>query len=95
MESVLAELDFIEQLAVIGLPDPLYGEEVTAVVVTTHPGANEAADRQTILEYGRARLAKFEAPTRVEFVRSFPRNTTGKVLRPALRDQLLAIGAAK
>lgn len=95
VESVLAELDFIEQLAVIGLPDPLYGEEVTAVVVTTHPGANEAADRQTILEYGRARLAKFEAPTRVEFVRSFPRNTTGKVLRPALRDQLLAIGAAK
>lgn len=95
VESVLSELDFIAQIAVIGMPDPLYGEEVTAVVVTTHPGEQEAADKQTILEYGRARLAKFEAPTRVAFVREFPRNHTGKVLRPALRDQLLAVGATK
>lgn len=94
VESVLAELPFIAQLAVIGMPDDLYGEAVCAVVVTTTPGVNEAAQRAEILAYGASHLAKFEAPTQVEFVREFPRNPTGKVLRPQLREQLLSIGAS-
>lgn len=93
VESVLSELPFIEQQAVIGMPDDLYGEEVTAVLVSTTPGLNEAEQRDEILAFGRSHLAKFEAPTRVEFVREFPRNTTGKILRPQLREQLLAVGA--
>ncbi len=92
VENTLSELDFIEQLAVIGMPDDLYGEEVTAVLVSTTPGLNEADQRQTIFDYAKDHLAKFEAPTRVEFVREFPRNITGKVLRPKLRDQLLMAG---
>nr|WP_243681895.1 hypothetical protein [Lacticaseibacillus manihotivorans] len=39
VESVLSELPFIEQQAVIGMPDDLYGEEVTAVLVSTTPGS--------------------------------------------------------
>jgi hypothetical protein len=93
VESVLSELPFIEQQAVIGMPDDLYGEEVTAVLVSTTPGLNEAEQREEILAFGRSHLAKFEAPTRVEFVREFPRNTTGKILRPQLREQLLSVGA--
>lgn len=92
VENTLSELDFIEQLAVIGMPDDLYGEEVTAVLVSTTPGLNEADQRQAIFDYAKDHLAKFEAPTRVEFVREFPRNITGKVLRPKLRDQLLMAG---
>lgn len=92
VESVLSALDFIEQLAVIGMPDDLYGEEVTAVIIATTPGLNEAAQRQQVLAYGASHLAKYEAPTRVEFIREFPRNTTGKILRPQLRDQLLSVG---
>ncbi|MFD1486206.1 AMP-binding protein [Lacticaseibacillus baoqingensis] len=93
VESVLSALPFIEQLAVIGMPDPLYGEAVTAVVVSTTPGLNQAAQAQQLLAYGQAQLAKFETPTQVEFIREFPRNPTGKILRAQLRDQLLAIGA--
>lgn len=93
VENVLNELDFIEQLSVIGMPDDLYGEEVTAVVISTTPGLNEAAQRQALFAYAQAHLAKYETPTRVEFVREFPRNTTGKVLRPQLRDQLLTVAA--
>ncbi|WP_390405155.1 AMP-binding protein [Lacticaseibacillus jixiensis] len=93
VESVLAELPFISQLAVIGLPDDLYGEAVCAVVITTTPGLNETAQRELILAYGANHLAKFEAPTQVAFMREFPRNATGKVLRPKLREQLLTIGA--
>ncbi|MFD1318294.1 AMP-binding protein [Loigolactobacillus zhaoyuanensis] len=95
VENVLNELDFIEQLSVIGMPDDLYGEEVTAVVISTTPGLNEAAQRQQLFDYAQEHLAKYETPTRVEFVREFPRNMTGKVLRPQLREQLLTVGAAK
>lgn len=86
VENVLDELDFIAQLCVIGTPDKLYGEEVTAVVVSTTPGANEDAQREALLAYGRANLAKFEAPTRVIFLDEFPRNQTGKILRPQLKQ---------
>lgn len=92
VENTLNELDFIEQLAVIGMPDDLYGEEVTAVVVSTTPGLNEDDQRQAIFDYGKTHLAKFETPTRVEFLREFPRNITGKILRPQLRDQLMMAG---
>ncbi|WP_262315676.1 AMP-binding protein [Lacticaseibacillus parakribbianus] len=90
VENVLNELDFIEQLAVIGMPDDLYGEAVCAVVVSTTPGVNEDAQRAAIFAYAKTHLAKFESPTEVRFVREFPRNITGKVLRPALQAQLLA-----
>lgn len=89
VENVLNELDFIEQLAVIGMPDDLYGEEVTAVVVSTTPGLHEEEQRKLIFNYEETHLAKFESPTRIEFVSEFPRNTTGKVLRQALREELL------
>ncbi|MFD0896452.1 AMP-binding protein [Loigolactobacillus binensis] len=95
VENVLNELAFIEQLSVIGMPDELYGEEVTAVVISTTPGLHEADQRQQILDYAQDHLAKYESPTRVEFVREFPRNMTGKVLRPQLREQLLTAGVAR
>ncbi len=95
VENVLNELDFIEQLSVIGMPDELYGEEVTAVVISTTPGLDEAAQRQAIFDYAQDHLAKYESPTRVEFVREFPRNMTGKVLRPQLREQLLTAGVTR
>ena len=88
VENVLHDLDFVAQLAVIGMPDDLYGEEVTVVVVSKTPGHNEAEQRQTILEFSRQHLAKYEAPTRVEFLEQFPRNSTGKVLRPQLQKLL-------
>ncbi|MFD1393495.1 AMP-binding protein [Lacticaseibacillus jixianensis] len=89
VENVLDELDFIAQLCVIGTPDKLYGEAVTAVVVSTTPGINEAAQREQLLAYGRAHLAKFEAPTQVVFMDDFPRNQTGKVLRPQLKQWIM------
>ncbi|WP_225048094.1 AMP-binding protein [Lacticaseibacillus kribbianus] len=90
VENVLNELDFIEQLAVVGLPDDLYGEAVCAVVVSTTPGVDEDAQRAAIFAYAKTHLAKFESPTEVRFVREFPRNITGKVLRPKLVEQLMA-----
>ncbi|WP_262315678.1 AMP-binding protein [Lacticaseibacillus parakribbianus] len=93
VENVLDVLPFIAQLAVIGVPDELYGEAVCAVVVSRTPGVDEDQQRETLLAFGRSHLAKFEAPTQVVFVQDFPRNATGKVLRPQLRDQILGVHA--
>ncbi|MTV81226.1 AMP-binding protein [Secundilactobacillus folii] len=95
VENTLSELAFIEQISVIGMPDDLYGEEVTAVVVSTTPGQNEDAQRKAIFDYSKIHLARFESPTRVEFLPSFPRNITGKVLRPKLRELLMKKQADK
>lgn len=91
VENCLNELDFIAGIAVIGLPDALYGEAVTAVVLSRTPGKHEAAQRAAIFEYAERHLARYQRPTDVRFVTEFPRNPTGKVLRPKLREQLLAV----
>lgn len=75
----------VDQVAVIGLPDPKWGETVTAVIIAK-PGAERSAD--DIIAWARARIAAFKAPKRVIFVDDLPRNASGKVLKHELRAKL-------
>lgn len=90
VENVLNELPFIEQVAIIGMPDDLYGEAVTAVTILKAGETSRPLAKEKILKYTEHKLAKFERPTEVIFVDEFPLNTTGKVVRPKLRESLLA-----
>lgn len=90
VENTLNKLSFIAQVAVIGLPDPIYGEEVTAVVISRASGISRAKQRQVITDYAQRKLASYECPTRIEFIDSFPLNPTGKVLRGKLKEEILA-----
>jgi fatty-acyl-CoA synthase len=84
VENVIYQLADVAEAAVIGVPDPKWGEVGTAVVVPK-PGATiEAAQ---IIEHCRARLARFKVPARVEFAEALPRNATGKVLKRELRAE--------
>lgn len=94
VENILSELNFVAQVAVIGLPDPLYGENVTAVVVSTTPGQHEQEQTQTLAHFAHAHLAKYERPTTIIFRDTLPRNATGKVLRPQLTKELSRNGIA-
>lgn len=90
VENVLNQLSFIEQVAVIGLPDDIYGEAVTAVVIPTKNQNHDVKqERQEILDYAEKKLARYQRPTQVYFRDHFPLNTTGKVIRNQLRQQLL------
>ncbi len=82
VERVLSEYPDVAEVAVIGVPDPAWGEAVKAVIVP-RPGA--ALDTGKLLEFCRPRLAGYKRPASVDVVEVLPRNATGKILKHRLR----------
>jgi acyl-CoA synthetase (AMP-forming)/AMP-acid ligase II len=89
VEAALATHPAIAQVAVVGVPDPQWGETVTAVVVLSD-GAG-APDVATLRAHCDGRLAPFKQPRRVEVVAALPRTAaTGQVQRTLIVEQLQA-----
>jgi acyl-CoA synthetase (AMP-forming)/AMP-acid ligase II len=87
VEDVLVRLPQVAEAAVVGLPDRIWGEAVTAVVVPA-PGLAEAdRDDAAVVAGCRATLAGYRVPKRVIWVDELPRNAYGKVLKRQLRDR--------
>ncbi len=84
VEECIDSLEGVTESAVVGIPDPDFGEVVAAVVV---PGSLETArpDEETVIRHVRDRLASFKVPKRVRFLPELPRNAMGKVEKTALR----------
>ena len=87
VEAVLAGHPAVADVAVIGRPDATWGEAVHAVIIP-EAGQAGAVSAQEVIGWCRERLAHFKCPKSVEFTTSFPRTTTGKVLKRELRAQL-------
>lgn len=84
IEEHIDALEGVAESAVVGIPDPDFGEAVTAVV-TTRPG-HELTERGIIAAL-KGEIASFKVPKRVVFVQELPRNAMGKVQKNVLRDQ--------
>jgi long-chain acyl-CoA synthetase len=84
VEQVLLEHSAVLDAAVVGVPDAIFGESVTAFV-EVRPGAT--LDAETLIEHCRERIAGYKKPKHVFFVDSLPRNALGKVLKAPLREQ--------
>lgn len=85
VEEVLLTLPGVAEVAVVGTPDPEWGESVVAFVVA-QPGAGvsvEALDQHCL-----AQMARFKRPKRYELVTELPKNNYGKVLKTVLREQI-------
>jgi acyl-CoA synthetase (AMP-forming)/AMP-acid ligase II len=87
VEDALADHPAIAQVAVVGLPDEIWGESVTAFAVL-RDGA--AADEAALIAHAHQRLAGYKAPKAVRFVDSIPLSAVGKPLRRALREPFWA-----
>jgi long-chain acyl-CoA synthetase len=91
VEAALFEHPAVADCAVIGVPHPVLGEEVGAVIVL-RPAADVSADALT--RHVKERLAAFNAPTHIWFrSEPLPRNPQGKVLKRELRQELADEGA--
>jgi acyl-CoA synthetase (AMP-forming)/AMP-acid ligase II len=90
VEAVLARHPAIADVAVIGIPDELWGETVHAVAVPAPASTAPGFDAVELVGWARERLAGFKCPTGVTVVSELPRNATGKVLRAALREPFWA-----
>jgi long-chain acyl-CoA synthetase len=82
VEEVLYAHPEIAEAAVVGIADPLMGEEVLAWV-TLKPGAEASAD--DVIAFCQERLAKFKCPRDVRFLSALPKSPIGKILRKELR----------
>jgi malonyl-CoA/methylmalonyl-CoA synthetase len=86
VEEVLASHPGVAEVAVLGLPDADFGEQVVAVVVP--PTGQPAPEPQVLVDWCKDRLASFKKPRRVVFVEALPRNALGKVQKHVLRERL-------
>ncbi|WP_408896692.1 long-chain-fatty-acid--CoA ligase [Nocardioides sp. R1-1] len=82
VERVLSEHPDVLEVAVIGVPDPTWGESVKAVVALKE---GSDASEVELVEWTRERIAHFKAPKSIDIVPALPRNPTGKILKRELR----------
>ncbi|GAA1746318.1 class I adenylate-forming enzyme family protein [Aeromicrobium alkaliterrae] len=91
IEEVVAQHPHVDDVAVVGLPDDVYGERIAAFVVARRGVSLDVAG---VEEHVKGGVAKFKVPREWHVVDELPRNPSGKILKRDIRDQHIAHVAA-
>ena len=83
VEEVISTHDAVAEVAVIGVADGEWGENVKAFIVLR---AGKKTDADGIIQFCKERIASYKKPKFVEFVADLPKNATGKILKRDLRN---------
>jgi fatty-acyl-CoA synthase len=81
VEDLLSDHAGVEEAAVVGVPDPAFGQRLKAFIVP-RPGAE--LDEDQLKDYVKQNLARYKVPREVVFLAQLPRNATGKILKREL-----------
>jgi long-chain acyl-CoA synthetase len=84
-ENVLMTHEAVADVAVVGVPNEEFGEEVKAVVQLHEPERASAALAQELIALCRSRISPVKCPRSVDFVQALPRTETGKLLKRAVK----------
>ena len=85
VEDALYAHPQVAEAAVVGMKDPVMGEDVVAFVVVKD---RQSASAEEIAAFCETRLARFKCPKQIRFVDSLPKSPIGKILRKELRTQV-------
>jgi acyl-CoA synthetase (AMP-forming)/AMP-acid ligase II len=94
VEEVILTCDLIREAAVVGVPDPKWGQRIEAVVVPMHPiDANKSTEiKDIITQITQKRLADYKRPRAVHIRDALPRNALGKVQKHLIIQNLTTPG---
>lgn len=87
IEEALRQHPGIAEVAVVGIPDPRWGDRVTAAIVA-RPGHEGALTTEAVRAFAREHLAPYKLPQQVVLCAELPRNSLGKVIKPELARRL-------
>ena len=83
IEEVLREHAAVAEVAVVGVPDAMWGDRVVACVVARAGREDECAEDR-LRAFAKERLAPYKVPKQVILMKDLPRNPVGKVVKPEL-----------
>jgi acyl-CoA synthetase (AMP-forming)/AMP-acid ligase II len=86
-ENILIAHPAVYDVAVFGVPNEEFGEEVKAVVQPADMTTAGAALEAELIEYARARISHIKCPRSIDFVEELPRHPTGKLYKRLLKDK--------
>jgi long-chain acyl-CoA synthetase len=90
VEGMLTAHPLVGDVAVIGIPDPEWGEQVKAIVELVDGAQPTDELSEELIEFCRSRLAGYKCPRTVEFREKLPRTDGGKLMKRTLRDEYWA-----
>ncbi|PGY15860.1 long-chain-fatty-acid--CoA ligase [Bacillus sp. AFS031507] len=92
VEGILFEHPDVLDVAIIGLPDEVWGEAVCAIIV---PKEGAVIDEMELKNFCRQKLAGYKVPRRIFIEEQLPRNASGKVLKYQLRQKMREVRSGK
>ena len=84
VEAFLYKHPKVADAAVVGMPDPVWSEAVTAVIV---PKPGQTIDEKEMIDFCKQAMAAYKVPKNIFFIEALPRNPSGKVLKNVLRKE--------
>jgi long-chain acyl-CoA synthetase len=84
IEEIVEGLPHVHEVAVVGVPDPIFGEEIKACVVLKEGAVIGPSE---IMEYVKERIAIYKCPKIIKLYKELPRSPSGKIIRGQLQEE--------